>query len=64
MSPQRSPEIWILTDYFGLSEKENPYKSTVYTDLDFFELQKVELEGFEPSSKQGINLLSTCLSLL
>lgn len=24
----------------------------------------VELEGIEPSSKQGTNLLSTCLSLL
>jgi len=24
----------------------------------------VDLEGFEPSSKRGINLLSTCLSLL
>lgn len=23
---------------------------------------KVELEGFEPSSKQGIDMLSTCLS--
>ena len=26
--------------------------------------QKVELEGVEPSSKQGNNMLSTCLSLL
>ena len=35
--------------------------SGYYFDL-FFLL--VELEGFEPSSKQGTNLLSTCLSLL
>jgi len=29
---------------------------------DFF--NKVESEGFEPSSKQGINKLSTCVSEL
>lgn len=32
--------------------------------LEFDELTLVELEGIEPSSKQGTSLLSTCLALL
>ena len=32
-------------------------------DLENFVVQKVELEGVEPSSKQETNMVSTCLSV-
>ena len=41
---------------WGLKQKKT--QTTHIQSFAFF----VELEGFEPSSKQGINLLSTCLA--
>ena len=39
-----------------------PVNHRFYRHLLVFDIHFVELEGLEPSSKRGSNLLSTCLS--
>jgi len=46
----------------GLNQNSVSVQSFLFWQFNAFSGCMVELEGFEPSSKQGTNLLSTCLS--
>jgi len=45
------------------AKTKKPVNHTIYRLLVCFEIVLVESEGFEPSSKQAIKELSTCLVL-
>jgi hypothetical protein len=47
---------------FVLNAEVLKYKKYSAKKAEYFLFSFVESEGFEPSSKQGINMLSTCLA--
>ncbi len=61
--------VWVTfyvlrVTFVCIAQKTKIPVNVAFTGICFcLRFVKVELEGFEPSSKQGVNPLSTCLAL-
>jgi len=60
-SPNRSPKIQFQNDSFEYEKNKTPDNHKIKGFLNRFGTVLVEPEGFEPSSKQAITMLSTCV---